>query len=156
MSLNGADANVNENPPEVLDNLVDELIVFAKDHDEEMTAEWFPEDAVYVITSDDLEPVSAMVIDIDDAMYGESEAIVVEAEIGPLDKDADGMEFLRFADANLVYSRLAVSQIGDEEILVLQGACPVSQLSAAQFDAMVREIAVYSQELVQNTELEEG
>lgn len=149
--LANADEEVyEEEPAEVLDHLIDELIVFAKDHDEHLTAEWIPDDGVFQITSDDLAPVEVLIVDIDDAMYGEAEAVIVESEIGPLGSDTDPLDLLRFCDVDLIYSRLALASGDDAEYLIMQAACPVSQLSAAQLDAMIREVAVFSAELREN------
>lgn len=133
--------------PEYLNNLMDELIVYAKYHDEHMEAEWIPEENVFRVYQDDQPEVDVFMVDIDDAMFHEAEAVVVEAEIGEYSEDLDPAELLRFCDQNLIYSRLMISKGDDCEYVILQAACPVSQLSAAQLDCMIREVSVYSGEL---------
>ena len=148
-----SEVEIEENePPELLDNLLDELVAYAKDHDEEMTAEWLPEESIFTVASDNLPEVDVYLVDIDDALYGEAEALVVESEIGLMDSDIDPAELLRFCDKNFIYSRLSLSKSGDEEFVILQAACPVSQVSAAQLDSMVREVAVFSQQLSEEDE----
>ena len=143
------DDDFEENPPpEVLDHLVDELIDFKAERDEDLEAEWIPEAGVYRVTRGEEEPVDLLVVEIDPDFYGEAEAVVVEAEIGPLRKDLDLAELLRFADEELVYGRLALA--ADEEggeILVLQAAAPLHQVTASQLDGMIREVAELSREL---------
>ncbi|MBQ7502668.1 hypothetical protein IJT93_08135 [bacterium] len=138
--------------PVFLNSLIDELLVYAKYHDEHMEAEWIPEEQVFKVYPDDQPEVDVFIVDIDDAMYHESEAIVVEAEIGPMDEDIDPAELLRFCDRDLIYSRLMISRGDDCEYVVLQAACPVSQISAAQLDCMIREVSVYSGELSEEDE----
>ncbi len=133
--------------PEYLNNLMDELIVYAKYHDEHMEAEWIPEENVFRVYQDDQPEVDVFMVDIDDAMFHEAEAVVVEAEIGEYSEDLDPAELLRFCDQNLIYRRLMISKGDDGEYVILQAACPVSQLSAAQLDCMIREVSVYSGEL---------
>ena len=136
-----------EPPPEVLDHLIDELIDFKEERDEDLEVEWIAEEGLYrVVGTDPL--VDVLVVEIDGEFYGESEAVVVEAEIGPLRKDLDLAELLRFSDEELVYGRLALA--ADEEgteILVLQAAAPIHQLTASQLDGMIREVAELSREL---------
>ena len=126
---------------------MDELIVYAKYHDEHMEAEWIPEENVFRVYQDDQPEVDVFMVDVDDAMYHEAEAVVVEAEIGEYSEDLDPAELLRFCDQNLIYSRLMISKGDDCEYVILQAACPVSQLSAAQLDCMIREVSIYSGEL---------
>lgn len=133
--------------PEYLNNLMDELIVYAKYHDEHMEAEWIPEENVFRVYQDDQPEVDVFMVDVDDAMYHEAEAVVVEAEIGEYSEDLDPAELLRFCDQNFIYSRLMISKGDDCEYVILQAACPVSQLSAAQLDCMIREVSIYSGEL---------
>lgn len=133
--------------PEYLNNLMDELIVYAKYHDEHMEAEWIAEENVFRVYQDDQPEVDVFMVDVDDAMYHEAEAVVVEAEIGEYSEDLDPAELLRFCDQNLIYSRLMISKGDDCEYVILQAACPVSQLSAAQLDCMIREVSIYSGEL---------
>lgn len=133
--------------PEYLNNLMDELIIYAKYHDEHMEAEWIPEENVFRVYQDDQPEVDVFMVDVDDAMYHEAEAVVVEAEIGEYSEDLDPAELLRFCDQNLIYSRLMISKGDDCEYVILQAACPVSQLSAAQLDCMIREVSSYSGEL---------
>ncbi|MGN0013183.1 MAG: hypothetical protein ACI37J_07765 [Candidatus Bruticola sp.] len=133
--------------PEYLNNLMDELIVYAKYHDEHMEAEWIPEENVFRVYQDDQPEVDVFMVDVDDAMYHEAEAVVVEAEIGEYSEDLDPAELLRFCDQNLIYSRLMISKGDDCEYVILQAACPVSQLSTAQLDCMIREVSIYSGEL---------
>ena len=66
--------------PEYLNNLMDELIVYAKYHDEHMEAEWIPEENVFRVYQDDQPEVDVFMVDVDDAMYHEAEAVVVEAK----------------------------------------------------------------------------
>ena len=138
--------------PEYLNNLMDELIVYAKYHDEHMEAEWIPEEKLFRVYPDDQIEVDVFVVDIDDSMYHESEAVVVEAEIGEFTDDLDPAELLRFCDKDLIYSRLMISRGDDCEYVVLQAACPVSQMSAAQLDCMIREVSVYAGELSEGDE----
>lgn len=138
--------------PVFLNSLIDELLVYAKYHDEHMEAEWIPEEQVFKVYPDDQPEVDVFIVDIDDAMYHESEAVVVEAEIGPMDEDIDPAELLRFCDRDLIYSRLMISRGDDCEYVVLQAACPVSQIGAAQLDCMIREVSVYSGELSEEDE----
>ncbi len=147
-----------EDPPESLDNLTDELIMYAKDHDIQIGAEWDPDECVYIVYSDDLDPVDVFVVDIPDEMYGEAEAIVVEAEVGDLTPEVDTAELMRFCDADLVYGRMTITR-GEEngpEIVLMQAACPLSQISAAMLDAMIREVAVFSREARQFFPAAEG
>ena len=97
-----------EEPPESLDNLTDELIMYAKDHDEELVAEWDYDKLVFIITSDDLDPVEVFVGDIPDDMYQEAEAVFVEAVIGEFSPEVDMAELLRYCDAELVYGRISL------------------------------------------------
>ncbi|MCR5662838.1 MAG: hypothetical protein K6G50_12065 [bacterium] len=129
-------------PPEVLDHLIDEMLIFAKEHDEHVDCEWDPDNYSYVVTQDDLQPVDVMIVDTDDSMYGELEAVVVEAEIGLISEEMNLLDLLRYSDEKLIYGRLAAVPDDDGDLLVVQAACPVSQLSAAQLDAMIREVAV--------------
>lgn len=137
-----------EDPPESLDNLTDELIMYAKEHDIQIGAEWDPDECVYIIYSDDLDPVDVFVIDIPDDMYGEAEAIVVETVVGELSDKVDTAELLRFCDADLVYGRMTITrgESNGPELVLMQAACPLSQISAAMLDAMIREVAVFSSE----------
>ncbi len=134
--------------PPMLNNLLDEVIVYAKYHDEHMEAEWIPEENLFRVYQDDQPEVDVFMVDIDDAMYHESEAVVVEAEVGEMDEEIDPLALLRFCDQNLIYSRLMLSK-GEEgkEYIILQAACPASQVSAAQLDCMIREVSIYSGEL---------
>lgn len=137
-----------EEPPESLDNLTDELIMYAKDHDEELVAEWDYDKLVFIITSDDLDPVEVFVGDIPDDMYQEAEAVFVEAVIGDFTPDIDMAELLRYCDAELVYGRISLTR-GEEdgpELLLMQAACPLSQISKEMLDAMIREVAYCSSE----------
>ena len=135
-----------EAPPEILDHLIDELIDFKEERDEDLEVEWIAEEGLYrVVGTDPL--VDVLVVEIDGEFYGESEAVVVEAEIGPLGPEADLADLLRFADQELVYGRLALAEGEDGEILVIQAAAPVHQVTAAQLDGMIREVAALSREL---------
>ncbi|MBQ7528639.1 hypothetical protein IJT10_01865 [bacterium] len=145
-NTNNAEA-IEEEAPEFLNNLIDELLVYAKYHGEHMEAEWIPEESLFRIYPNDQPEVDVFMIDIDDSMYHESEAVVVESEIGPMDEDIDPAELLRFCDRDFIYSRLMLSQGEDCEYVVLQAACPVSQIGAAQLDCMIREVSVFSEEL---------
>lgn len=133
--------------PEFLNNLMDELMVYGKYHDEHIEAEWIPEESVFRVYQDDQPEVDVFIADIDDSMYHEAEAVMVEAEIGEMCDDIDPAELLRFCDQNLIYGRLMISRGDGCEYVILQAACPVSQITAAQLDCMIREISVYSGEL---------
>lgn len=138
-----------EDPPEALDNLTDELIMYAKANDEEVNIEWDPEGMYYEIFSDDLDPVEVYVMDIDDALYGEAEAITVEAVVGHYSKDLDLAALLRECDTYLVYSHPTITrgENKNEELVLLQAACPIGQMSVEMFDAMIREVATISADL---------
>ncbi|MDO5295080.1 MAG: hypothetical protein Q4F00_00345 [bacterium] len=138
-----------EDPPEALDNLTDELIMYAKAHDEEVSIEWDPEGMFYEIFSDDLDPVEVYVMDIDDALYGEAEAITVEAVIGHYYKELDLAALLRECDTFLVYAHPTITRGEDKdaELVLLQAACPIGQMSVEMFDAMIREVATISADL---------
>lgn len=142
------DDEVDVPPPELLDHLIDELIEYKAERDEDLEAEWIPEEGLFHVTRAEEDPVDVLLVEIDADFYGESEAVVVETEIGPLRKDLDLAELLRFSDEELVYGRLALA--ADEEgteILVLQAAAPIHQLTASQLDGMIREVAELSREL---------
>jgi hypothetical protein len=135
-------------PPALLDHLIDELIEYKAERDEDLEAEWLPEEGLFHVTRGEEEPVDVLLVEIDADFYGESEAVVVEAEIGPLRKESGLAELLRFSDEELVYGRFALAS--DEEgteILVLQAATPVHQVTASQLDGMIREVAELSHEL---------
>ncbi len=135
-------------PPVVLDHLIDELVDFKGEREEDLEAEWIPEEGLFRVTWGQEDPVDVLLVEIDAEFYGETEAVVVEAEIGPLRKDLDLAELLRFADEELVYGRLALA--ADEEgaeILVLQAAAPIHMLTAPQLDGMIHEVAELSREL---------
>ena len=137
-----------EDPPEALDNLTDELIMYAKAHDEEVNIEWDPEGMYYEIFSDDLDPVEVYVMDIDDAIYGEAEAVTVEAVVGHYSKDTDLAALLRECDTFLVYAHPTITRGEEkEELVLLQAACPIGQMSVEMFDAMIREVATISADL---------
>ena len=135
-----------EPPPEVLDHLIDELIDFKEERDEDLDAEWLPEEGVFRIVAGAEAPVDVLLVEIDGDFYGEGEAVVVEAEIGPL-AGLDPAELLRFSDEELVYGRLALAEGDEGEILVLQAAAPIHQVTASQLDGMIREVAALSREL---------
>jgi len=137
-----------ESPPEILDHLIDELVDFNAEREEDMEAEWIPEEGLFRVHWGQEDPVDVLLVDIDAEAYGESEAVVVEAEVCPLREGVDLARVMRFADEELVYGRLALA--ADEEggeLVVLQAATPVHLLTAPQLDRMIHEVAVLSREL---------
>ena len=141
------DDEVDVPPPELLDHLIDELIEYKAERDEDLEAEWIPEEGLFHVTRAEEDPSTSS--------WWRSTRISMGVRgrgrgdrIGPLRKDLDLAELLRFSDEELVYGRLALA--ADEEgteILVLQAAAPIHQLTASQLDGMIREVAELSREL---------
>lgn len=142
------DVTVGDPPPESLDHIIDELIDYKEERGEDLEVEWLPEDGVFRVVRGADGEVDIMVVEIDSGFYGENEAVVVEAEVGPLGDATDLAELLRFAEEEMVFARIALAEGGDgEDLLVVQAASPMSQLASAQLDGMIREVAALSREL---------
>ncbi len=135
-------------PPEILDHLIDELVDFKAEREEDLEAEWIPEEGLFRVLWGQEEPVDLLLVEIDVESYGETEAVVVEAEICPLREGVDLARVMRFADEELVYGRVALAA-DDEggELVVLQAATPIHLLTAPQLDGMIHEVAALSREL---------
>lgn len=136
-----------ENPPELLDHLIDELIDFKEQRGEDLEVEWVPEEGVFRVVQGAPVEVDIFTAEIDVDFYGDSDAVVVEAEVGPLEEVADLAELLKFSDAEQVYSRLAVGEREDGDVLLVQAALPASHLTPAQLDGMLREVGSIAVEL---------
>lgn len=85
--------------------------------------------------------------DVDEAFYGESDAVIVEAEIGKPPENLDLSQTLKFSGQELVLSRISLTDRDEKTLLIVEAACPNSLIQPAHFDLMVKEVATIARDL---------
>ena len=85
--------------------------------------------------------------DVDEAFYGESDAVIVEAEIGKPPENLDLSQTLKFSGQELVLSRISLADRDEKTLLIVEAACPNSLIQPAHFDLMVKEVATIARDL---------
>lgn len=85
--------------------------------------------------------------DIDEDFYGEAQAVFVESEIGEPPTNLDWSQTLKFSGNELVLSRISLTDRNGKTILLVESATPTSQIAAARFDLMVKEVATIAKDL---------
>lgn len=118
----------------------------SKDGEGELAVEYDEDDDVFNVTRNDRKAV-LFTSDIDEAFYGEAQALFVESEIGEPPENLDLSQTLKFSGNELVLSRISLSDRHDKTILLVESATPLSKIDFQSFDLMVREVSTIARDL---------
>jgi hypothetical protein len=128
-------------------HLLDEWVEWVKDEDKgELEIEYDEDEDVFNVTRGGLEAV-VFTSDIDEAFYGESQAVFVESEIGEPPEMLDLSQTLKFSGNELVLSRISLSDRDSKTLLLVEAAIPMASIQTHTFDLMVREVATIGRDL---------
>ncbi|HXE72988.1 MAG TPA: hypothetical protein VNO81_10035 [Candidatus Nitrosotenuis sp.] len=139
--------------PDALASFLEDYREYKQARGEDLAFRWDEDEQVFRTEIGGVE-VTVYLAEIDADFYGDAEALVAEAEVGPAEDDL--AELLRFADEELVLTRLALGERAQGEELLVQAGLPVSRWSFELVDMMLREVASVAAELREDSELEEG